>query len=861
MFPLDFFTLGYIGGLLADWIPAPLGLRGAVWLVAVSGILSFATRWTARARTVSPPGAPLALLLLAAGAAGAIAIPAAHRWALPSHHLLQNLPRGEANIAGHVSRPVEERGSAARKRPRIHIEVEKIFVRGVEISARGTIRITAAAALLAPLSVGDRVLVRKVRLRPPRRHLNPGGFDYREFLRLRNVHAVAYASPRSVERLAPGERFGWSRSIYAFRDRMRAYIGNAFPPEVSGLLESITLGVREDLNEGLRESFRLAGASHILAISGLHVGFITAFFFFSFRALFRRLPPGAFPTRPVVMTPAKWAALLVIPIVIVFAVLTGARVSTVRAAIMAVVYLATRLLERPGGALHSVFLAAFIILILQPGFIWDTGFQLSFIAVAAIIMAVRHLPRPGPGQTIWEWGWWQNRLLQFAGIQGVVSVTMAPMTAWHFQEIHLAGLLTNFVLIPIASIVVPLTFVVSGFSAVAGAFSNFGFEALWLPFDLLLGFLARVMIFAARLGASVPAGTINVPPPSPLLIGFFLLSMLAALGTRAAAFRKAGWAAVGLSMILILKPLLPAHAVPTGRAALMVPDAGHDDVLFIRLPDGRGYVIDAARKNRSKFDTWRNVLAPLLRTLDERDWHALFLLGGKGPGSTAERALTAGMNLRGVVKIERDGSVRARLRAGGVTEAFPRPGHRRGRVLWRTLAGDARLSLHRLGRGHLAFELAFERGRGGARWLLVAARGRGALKSEHLPRGKFDLVRLPEKMLRENHILEWLERIRPAIVIAAPGWKKRLPIGEWRKIRARQRALGVYRPHRQGMLRVFTDGNSLENGGRIEHYLPTAAWPRSIRSRWSRYSPSGKKRYTHSPYRPIPADRNISTDD
>ena len=118
----------------------------------------------------------------------------------------------------------------------------------------------------------------------------------------------------------------------------------------------------------------------------------------------------------------------------------------------------TRLLERPGGALHSIFLAAFIILLLQPGFIWDTGFQLSFIAVAAIIMAVKRLPRPEPGQTFREWRWWRARLLQFAGIQGVVSVTMAPMTAWHFQEIHLAGLLANFALIPIASIVVPLTF-------------------------------------------------------------------------------------------------------------------------------------------------------------------------------------------------------------------------------------------------------------------------------------------------------------------------------------------------------------------------------------------------------------------
>ncbi|MEE9240905.1 MAG: ComEC/Rec2 family competence protein, partial [bacterium] len=599
VYPLDFFTIGYIAGLLAEWAPAPFGLRGAIWLAASSAGLSFAAHRAIRAGAFASSRVPLAFLLIGGGAAGAIVIPAAHKWALPSHHLLLNLPRGKANVIGHLVRPIEERGDSARKRPRMHIEVERLFARGVEIPARGTVRITAAAALRSPLSVGDRLLVWKVKLRPPRRHLNPGDFDYREFLRLRNIHAVAYASPGSVERIVPEERFAWRRWIYSFRTRMQSHIKKTFSPEISGLLEAITLGIREDMGWALRESFRLAGASHILAISGLHVGFISGFFFFAFLAIFRRLPPAVFPTSPVVMTPFKLASLFVIPIVILFALLTGARVSTVRASIMAVVYLASRLFERPGGALHSIFLAAFIILVLQPGFIWDAGFQLSFIAVFAIILAVRRLPRPEPGQTLKEWGWWRKRLLQFAGIQGVVSAVMAPMTAWHFQEIHLAGLLTNFVLIPIASITVPLTFLVTSFSAVADALLNLNFDMLWLPADIFLGFFAQVMIYIARLAASIPAGTINVSPPSPLLIGVFLFSMLLALGMRAAALRKTGWAAVALSMVFILKPLLPAGAAPSGQAMLMVPDAGREDVFFIRLPDGRGYVIDAARKSRS----------------------------------------------------------------------------------------------------------------------------------------------------------------------------------------------------------------------------------------------------------------------
>ena len=116
---------------------------------------------------------------------------------------------------------------------------------------------------------------------------------------------------------------------------------------------------------------------------------------------------------------------------------------------MAVVYLTTLIFERPGGVMHSVLLAALIILAAEPGFVWDTGFQLSFIAVAAIILAAQRLPRPAPGLGVRDWGWWRCRLLQFSGIQFVVTVAMAPLTAFHFQEIHLAGLATNFLLIPV----------------------------------------------------------------------------------------------------------------------------------------------------------------------------------------------------------------------------------------------------------------------------------------------------------------------------------------------------------------------------------------------------------------------------
>lgn len=828
MFPLDYIMMGYIGALLLGGMPVPGNLRGGLWLAALLAGAALLLRRRFRFKTTAAY-----LLLAGGGALAAVLALSLHQWAVPSHHLLRHLPRGSASLIGHITRPVEHRAASAR--PRVYIRVERLSVRGVEIPVRGQVRLTLSSAPRAAYRVGDKILVRRVRLQRPIRYRNPGAFNYREFLRLRNIHATAYTSPRSLELLARAEEGAFQRRLYGFRERMRNYLRGAFPGEAGGFLEAITLGVREDLDSEVRESFRLAGASHILAISGLHVGFISAFFYFVFLAIFRRLPPGLSPARPIVMTPMKMASLAVIPIVILFALLTGARVSTVRAAIMAVVYLSTRIFERPGGAMHSLLLAALLILLIEPGFIWDTGFQLSFIAVAAIVLAAKRMPPPETHRRPARWRWWKFRLLQFAVIQGVVSATMAPMTAFHFQEIHLAGLVTNFFLIPLASVLVPLTFVTSTFAAGAELVGLEWFGVLADVVNFVLGLLASAMLVLTRMAAAIPESTLTVARPHPLQVVLFLCALAAALGVRRAALRKAGWAVAAASIMFIALPWLPSLATPNGRSALLLPDARRKNIFFLRLPGGRGYAVDSGRRSRAKFDTWRNVLAPLLRNEGERSWEALILLARGGEYDSAQRELQTAMRLRRVIEFDRRGNITSRTPGSENTEIIPASKNGRAGLLWQTASRGARLSFSR-GTGHSRFLLEH----GKARWLLLSGGGR-RFRPENLPEGKFDLVRAPERMLRNEKVLTWLEGIRPFAVIASPQSTRRLPYEQWRRIRRRQRALGVYRPSRGGMVRASTEGGALGSGGRIERYSASRDWPRPSLGRWVRYY-SGEER-------------------
>ncbi|MEE9275857.1 MAG: ComEC/Rec2 family competence protein [bacterium] len=825
MHPLAIITIGYVGGLLGAALSPAAPLAGAALLAAAAPALALAARAAQRRGQLRAEGLPRFLLLAAAGALCAALVPSVHRWAVPSHHLLRHVPRPRGDLIGHLSRPVERKEGRFARNPRLHIEVLRFHARGVRVPARGAVRLTLSGPLREALEVGDRIRVGRVRLRPPRGYRNPGGFDYREFLRLRSVHALAFASPEKVERLVPAERMAGWRALYAFRARMRDHLRAALPPAHAGLLEAMTLGLRESLSPEIRDTFRRAGVAHLLAISGLHVGFISMFFFFALRGIFRRLPPGVFPLAPIVLTPAKAASIAAIPIIILFTLMTGARVSTVRAAIMVVFYLLSRILERPRGALHSVLLAALFILLLEPGFIWDAGFQLSFVAVTAIILAAGRLPAPAPGQGPWRRDWWRTRFLQFAGIQGVVSFAMVPLTAWYFQQLHPIGLVTNFILIPIASLAVPLAFLVSAFGAAASRLLSAAGDAL-APAHVLLRLLAGAMISVSGAASAVPGGTLTIPPPGPLLIASFLLTLACALGGWRKLWRRAGWAGAALSFLLILRPLAPAAPPPSGRTTLLLPDAFRTDAFFIRLPDGRGVAFEGGG-GAGRFDTWKKVMAPLLLRQGERSWDALISLARGTLPSPAARALSRGMRLRRVLPL---GAGEGRLRPVAYAPGDDAP------PLWEIAGGGARLLLRPWGADLFALELHH----GETRWwfALGASRTNGGAPRVRMPEGGWDLVRLPRAWLREDAALDWLERARPGLIVSAPGRAAWLPRRAWRRVRDRQRALGVHRTGWGGMLRVVTDGKRRGGAGlRIERYVRRAAWPASGRGGWEALTP------------------------
>ncbi|WP_239617454.1 ComEC/Rec2 family competence protein [Cohnella mopanensis] len=300
---------------------------------------------------------------------------------------------------------------------------------------------------------GERILIAGV-WELPGGSGNFGAFDYREYLMKQGIYwQLAAKGANSVTFTGEPSPF-WNKGLTVLDD-LRLGIGKLmdrmYSTDDSGYMKGLVVGIRSDLNPEQFDQFARLGLTHVLAISGLHVGVI----------VYLLLQIGAW-TR---MTRER-ALSMTIAMMPMYMLITGASPSAVRACLMAMLalWLARRHALKDG--LHLLLAAAMLMLLWNPLLIEDVSFQLSFLVTAGLILFVptvtESLPIP--------WAW----------LRGAVSVTLTaqivsfPVTIYYFHAVHLLSLPANFVLVPFISfIVMPL-----GMASIA-------LGAIWLPLGII----------------------------------------------------------------------------------------------------------------------------------------------------------------------------------------------------------------------------------------------------------------------------------------------------------------------------------------------------------------------------------------
>jgi competence protein ComEC len=419
-----------------------------------------------------------------------------------------------------------------------------------------------------------------VRVRAPRGLRNPGGFDSEKHALARRLTSRGHVrAPESARLLAP------ATGLHAWREAMSGRIAAAVPDGGGRFIRALALGDTRGLQDADWLVLRANGLTHLIAISGFHVGLVAGFFallaaaiWWSWPALGRRCP------RPVAAAVAGLAGALL------YAAVAGFALPTVRTVLMIAVVVALRVFRRSGSTFDTLAMAAIVMLLADPMAVLGAGFWLSFLGVLWLLWC---LPDAG-----------RRPVRDLLSAQGVATVGLLPAGVVLFGQASLVGPLANLVAVPWWSlVVVPLSLLGTALEMLQSGWGTWAWRAATWCFDL------SWPLFEWLSGSGVALWWLPEPRwfALPLaMAGAFWLLLPRGLPGRS------------LALLLWLPLLWPARQLPApGEVELQVLDVGQGLSVLVRTAE-HSLLYDMGPATPGGWDSGERVVVPALRALGVR---------------------------------------------------------------------------------------------------------------------------------------------------------------------------------------------------------------------------------------------------
>ncbi len=379
-----------------------------------------------------------------------------------------------------------------------------------------------------------------------------GNFDWREYLANKHIFTeIKVSQSRVIKEASFPLRF-----IRALREDILRVFYQSFPPELASIAGGVLLGERGEISPQLYADFQDSGAIHLLVASGGNVGFVTLITI-AVCSLF------AIGRKKTIFT-----ALLVAGI---YTLSAGADAPLVRAYFMAVCACVGYFLGRNSGVIQGLLISCFLILCFQPASVFETGFQMSFLATLAIIVCLNNYQIPA------KWPAWIRFLLQIFLATLATQLVLLPIFTNVFYKVSLSGLVANMLLVPWASVLMGFSF---GYYVLTCLHAGF---LLYLPTAWCLeGFKEAVEFFASFKISSLPAAAWR----TGYIISFYaILFWLFQLPQKEFA-RKLFLPCLAVAL---LAPAAEGIFFRSGRVYLL--NEWNKNAALVRMPGGKVFVL------------------------------------------------------------------------------------------------------------------------------------------------------------------------------------------------------------------------------------------------------------------------------
>lgn len=438
------------------------------------------------------------------------------------------------------------------------------------------------------IQIGNKVKLKSIIIKP-RDQRNPFEFNYEKYLNDKGISFIANLYKANDILIIKDDLNELSNFIFSVRKNIDEKLKTIYNNSTYNLLRGLILADRSEIDQQISDDFINVGVIHVLAVSGLHVGFVVVIFLF----LFSRFN-------------VYLRTVFTIIGLIFFMLLTGSGAPVVRATFMVSIFLILPLIGRSSNGLNSLSFAAFVILLINPKDLFNPSFQLSFSAILSLIVIA---PKINSYLSKFSLNKFVKYVVLFFGTTLSAQLGTIPFTLAYFNKLSLVSFIANLFVIPLVGLIVGLGITSILFSFISNIITSYYASLNELLTYFIFNFVHILSKFKL---SSIGIKYFSFYDGLIYYIMFgVILSFIKYFNSN---IKKIIFIVFVVLLFFIYEQFDNYDLLPKNRLSVLAIDIGQGDSFLVKFPNEKVALIDAGNADKN-FDNGKQIILPLLNKL------------------------------------------------------------------------------------------------------------------------------------------------------------------------------------------------------------------------------------------------------